>query len=303
MTDIDTSQETPESAAPEMTEAEMEAATAPDNAPAEIPAPATDAPVTFAWDDVAQRKFFEPEELTPENFVAYRTNVQGLCAASEIPYVTFADLGKELSPGFGIAVMQVQETVKVTIEGVETNQRQCVAITEWPVPTMQTILADETGKEFISRTLSGECMTQIVRTFQKGREKGDFTSDEIVSEAPFALADFVSRREREGLFKVYNEIAKPWLDVLRTNFPQVKFFKQLSPAILRDCLSNAAYAAGLAPQLESRGQFVVILEKMAAYATSKEKSRAIFDTWLETRDDGTTASLDEIDFSDLDASA
>ena len=185
---------------------------------------------------------------------------------------------------------------------VGTTPATVKAMIVWPVPTYESMLADEQGIKWAQQKLD----TQIAHvTVAKMRDAENIEAAarqmpgvvDVDGTPTYDMASFFAQRESGALTATYDALYKELL----TGFNQrsklwAKF--RLNKSELRKALESKAYALSIYGPLEDRGDkpsmFVMALNAMIAAAKSNGLDPATLNTWLETRDSATaTDDTDE----------
>jgi len=177
------------------------------------------------------------------------------------------------------------------------------AIVIAPIPTLDAILANPDARDWAARILEKELNHVAVRQLRKAEDIG-----EVVDSMPKTLADYItSDRGVGGALEAYETLWR----AIKTNMGKLSRswrLANLSKKELRRGLESAAYASEYYPTLEETKKgslFVFALNGLQAIAKKQGLDPAIFDKWLENRNEKTidVESEDEEDFSLEDLAA
>jgi len=242
------------------------------------------------FEDLPAREFFAVD-TEGEKLAAYVARVIAL-KPEALPVIQY---DKEIPAGWTVGVGKMQETVTVG----DKKERKTLAIIVWPVPGIEALATDRQGLEFLADTVNRAAMDQILRPF-RNRKPEEFGT--AATECPTTIAEFASTRTREGIYKAFTELAPGILSNLRQKFPGVEAFKKMTPAFLRSCLENKAFALDFSEELENKGFWKRIIDLMQASADKAGLSTQVFTLWKETRDAQTVKSVEDVDFDSFFAS-
>jgi len=175
------------------------------------------------------------------------------------------------------------------------------AIIVTPIPTLDSVLSDETGRAFLQKIIDKEFNHLAVRVL---RDAADVTV--VADQMPVTRAAFlISGREAgAGIMETFNELFKPINATIAAKVP-VWNKARLTKGELKKALESKGYANEFYPQLENRGEgkdslLVMFLNMGITAAKQKGLDPAIFQRWLDTRNERTIEVSDEDDF-DLDS--
>ena len=246
-----------------------------------------------SFDDIPQRRSFGPDELALcDEYLQHVASLMPEGMAS----VNVNDYHDTLPAGWSIMIAALQEQAS---QEDGTKYRKTVAVVVWPFPSVEIIGTTDAGMAWLNSQNESACASTIMRAI---RGKSGDALAEAAREIPFDVDGFTTAKTREGIYKVYNALAGAYLTQLRKSYPNSQVFKNLTPKMLRDAFESTAYAMGIGDgTLETRGQFVALLNNMRTHAEQAGQSTQCFDDWLRTRDDTTFAEFneDEVDFAGL----
>lgn len=169
-------------------------------------------------------------------------------------------------------------------EGANSSTVKCIVVS--PVPTVETILADEQGRKFIDKIVATELNRIAVRGL---RPKDANIKDPVILDAmPRTLADYTTSNRGgastlteafENLWKpikaALGKLSKPWR------------LANLSKREFKNAMSSKAYAAQYYPTLEETpagSLFVLALQAFEQEGTKAGHDVSLFRQWRENRD-------------------
>lgn len=179
------------------------------------------------------------------------------------------------------------------------------AIVVTPVPTLESLMADEAGQSWLLKVLDKELNHVAVRPLRDAENL-----ETAMSQMPTTRAGFIeSTRDGGGIMDTFNDLHQIINDQLKKSVPIWNKAK-LIKAELKKAMESKAYATEYYPALEDRGDkpslFVLALQFGQKVAKNKGLAPDIFDKWLATRDaqtlKGATAEDDnDVSLDDLTA--
>jgi len=159
------------------------------------------------------------------------------------------------------------------------------------VPTVESVGAyGEAGEAFLMEAVEGILTNRVVNAVRAAKEGTD-------SFIPFTIEDFITKRTITSEYGDYMKLAKVFVSALKKG----KGFEILTPTILRSVLSNTEMATSLFPHIQQEW-WQGVLNKMIEYCGkhSPQLDPAMFETWLATRDDVSSATeVKELSLDDL----
>ena len=260
--------------------------------------------VTFEfskWEDVDERKYFSPDELEAASEYIYA--MQSVMP-DEVTLVSWT--GDELPDGYGMHIVQLRREMVVNqVDDDSASEKKKVrvpyAIIVWPVPSVELFQVNSKGSEYILNEINSALADQIVRPL-RNKDASEF--EMLKTEIPFNILDYAENsRKGSGIYGVYNELAKDAVKKIKGHktLGKTSFGRNLTPQILRTCLSSKAAANSLAKQLEDIGFFSNILNELQNAAEALGKPVTVFEDWRSTREDTEEFSGDlELDGFTLD---
>lgn len=185
-------------------------------------------------------------------------------------------------------------TLRKAKEGVK-----CIYIA--PIPTLDALLADTAGTDWVQRIIHKELSHVAVRAL---REAEDIST--VVDQMPTTRDAYISsaRDGGGGIMEAFNELYKSVSATMASKVAVWGKFK-LTKQELKRAFESKGYAEEFYPALQNRGEgkpslFVVALQLAKMAAAKKGLDATIFQRWEDTRDaKAFNASESEDDF-DLD---
>lgn len=248
-------------------------------------------PKTVADDMDSRRIFANIDEAT-----AYLTK----CATelSDFGSTAIAAAGMDSEGNFDSKVYTEEMDVMVSVLG--SRKEGVKAIVVAPIPKITTILANPEAMSWMTKILHKELNHVAVRAL---RDAADVAT--VVDQIPTTLGGYISsQREASGIIESYNELYKGINATMATKIP-VWSKARLTKGELKRALESKAYAEEYYPALENRGEgkdslFVLALQLGISGAKTKGLDPAIFQRWLDTRNQkALTAAEDDADDFDL----
>jgi hypothetical protein len=177
-----------------------------------------------------------------------------------------------------------------------------VGVVCWPMPTVESLLSDEKGKEMINAVMEKELNHRAVRIL-RNLEQGQYHTG--VGEMPVTIESYASssRGGTGGLYAAYDELFLKIKNAFNNQFPSFAKAK-LNKTDLRKCLENAAYAGHFYEPVEMYGKnndslFEFALKAFIKLCVPNGLDATIFETWLATRGDA-SFSEPEIEETGID---
>ena len=234
----------------------------------------------FALDDVDKR-YFPPSDLKNAQILLPKIEV---LKNNGVNVKTTFDREKDFPTGYGLAVIPLSER-QVGANAGQGNKRTGIVLAAIPDPDL--ISQDDAGKQFIRDNTIAAFLSKVANA---ARPRPD---GQIAATMPFTIKDFIEGGRRGESLKSYTELAGDFVKALRK-----KGLKFISPTILRQCLSNQAFAENQFSGID-QNSWVAVIDMMIGKATEKGLDVAIFDNWKLTREDQEINDLQDLDFSDL----
>lgn len=173
------------------------------------------------------------------------------------------------------------------------------AIVVTPVPSLDSLLADEAGRAWLQKVADKELNHVAVRPLRDAENL-----ETAIAQMPTTRAGFIeSSRDVGGIMDTFNDLYKVISDKMGER-AGVWSKARLNKSDLKKAMESTAYATEYYPALEDRGEgkeslFVMALRFGQILAKHKGSDPAIFDKWLATRDQQTLAKAEQDDDSDL----
>ena len=230
------------------------------------------------------RLYFTPDELPKMVEVAEKIK-----ETTGKPVHAWAD---EWPEGAGGAILPLSKNEPFKDDkGNEEKRRVLYAVLVWPLWSMETIRNADGGDEFLrSMVADAQAARNIAPLRRQDIESGAIDTDGL----PRTVVDFIEGAGDRGIVKPYTEAVKLLLPKLKSMHA---VFAHLTPAILRQYLSNAMLASSFNERLEREGFFLGIIGKLREIAVKQGNNTEIFDRWIETRNE---AQMEDFDTLSLD---
>ena len=253
---------------------------------------------TVIQDMDARRVFLDHADAA-----AYITNLANTLSdfattTAVINGVDFTDEGLVFDPAVYTPDMAV---MVATLREKQVGTSAIKAIIVTPIPTLESLLSDETGRAFLGKIAEKELNHIAVRVL---RDAADVTV--VADQMPTTRAAYLTsgREGGSGIMETYNELFKALNATMAAKVP-VWAKARLTKGEMKKALESKGYANEFYPQLENRGEgkdslLVMALNVGINSAKAKGFDPAIFQRWLDTRTDKTIEVADEDDF-DLDS--
>jgi hypothetical protein len=174
---------------------------------------------------------------------------------------------------------------------------RCIVIT--PVPTLDALLASESGVAWLSKVIN----TQLNHTAVAPLRKAENLTL-AAKEMPLSLEDFVTTsRESSSVTETFDKLFRGILDSFKAKSPAWAKAR-LIKAELKKAMESAAYASSVYAPLEDRGEkpslFVMAIQVGIREAKAQGLDPTIFETWLATRNEKTIADAEAEEEEDFD---
>ncbi len=262
-------------------------------------------PKTVAEDFPTRSIFANPEDA------AAFLNAQGE-SLSDLGDQTFASAGVDGEGNFDPQIYNPDMRVMVSIlrnrgekdssgnRGASTVKAIVIA----PIPTLDSLLSDAPGREWVQKIIDKELNHVAVRPLRDSDNVAAATA-----EIPTSRDSYISSsRESSGALDAFNTLYKSLNASLSSkSAPWAR--ARLTKGELKKALESTAYAREYYPTLEDRGDkpslFVLALGLLQAAAKRDGLDPSIFQRWTETRDAAKLpeAGDDESDDDDIDVDA
>lgn len=289
---------------------------APAETPANAEAPKKEEPKTVA-EDMANRRVFVSEYRDPtedelaanpdagpvlvKSAVDAASEYLNACADSLSDFDQFplAAPGIDDEGNFDPAIYTADMAVMVA---TLKNRTKVKAIVVAPIPTLDSILSDDAGRDWANKILQKEMNHVAVRAL---REAEDVST--VIDQIPTTRLGFIeSQRADGGIMESFNELYKAVNATLAGKFP-VWAKARLIKSELRKAFESKGYALEFYSPLEDyKGQSLFAIALGLAVNTAKRKGMdpTIFERWAATRDSKTydpAATEDEDEEINLDS--
>lgn len=247
---------------------------------------------TSVKSDMKNRRVFD----TPEDAAAYLNECAKIDDFESTP---FAGAGLDEDGNFDPKVYTDSTRVMVN---VLKSGGDVKAIVVSPVPTLDELLKDDTGADWVMKILDKELAHVSVRPL---RDADDVST--MVSEMPLTRADYITsgRGQTSGIMEAFNVLYKDINTLIASKVPAWAKAR-LNKAELRKCFESAGYAKEYYFHLEDRGEgndslFKVALTMGINASKRKGLDPTIFERWLTVRDNATfTPETEDFDDDSLD---
>jgi hypothetical protein len=244
-------------------------------------------------DDMAARRIFaNPEEAA---------NYLNQCGESfsDFANIPLAAPGIDEEGNFDSAVyVDGMVPMVATLKNQKTGVK---AIVVAPIPTLDFLLSDDAGRQWVEKIIQKELNHVAVRPL---RDAEDIST--VVDQMPTTRDAYISsaREGGSGILETFNELYKLINSTLAGKVP-VWSKARLIKGELKKAMESAGYAAEYYPALENRGEgkdslFVVALNLGINAAKKKGMDPTIFERWLATRDAKKFSAQDQDDADDFD---
>lgn len=179
------------------------------------------------------------------------------------------------------------------------------AIVVGAVPTLDALMASDSGREWVQRIIDKELNHVLVRPL---RDAENVMAS--VSEMPSTMDAFIASGGAGGstALEAFNESYRDVIDLLAKQSTPFRKARLTKPE-LRRAIESKAYALKWYEACEDRNGkdslFVIALKLMIAYAADKGFDSTLLTRWLETRDqttiDETADDSEDFDLDELTA--
>jgi hypothetical protein len=190
------------------------------------------------------------------------------------------DIKKEMTPGYGIMVAPISKRT-------EAKGNVVTGIAVAAIPDLATVQAHENGASYVQDVVIASMVNKLLNAVRPRGAEGA-----IAASVPFTVDDFITSNRAEGVLVAYRQLAPAYVKVLKK-----KGLKYLTETILRQTLSNAAFAEQQFPKI-TQDKWVALIDSMIAAATKDKLAPGMLLEWKATRDSVTIGS-DDVDLSDL----
>lgn len=191
----------------------------------------------------------------------------------------------------------VLKNVPRTING-KKEPTTIKAIVVTPVPSLDSLLADDAGRAWVQKVIDKELNHVAVRPLRDAENL-----ETAIAQMPTTRAGFIeSSRDVGGIMDTFNELYQT-INKKMGDKAGIWAKARLIKAELKKAMESTAYATEYYPALEDRGEgkeslFVTALRFGQILAKHKGMDPAIFDKWLATRDQQTLKATEQDDDAD-----
>lgn len=261
--------------------------------------------------DLPQRRMFD---TAADALTALQTILDTVTGAADLPLIV---AGRDAEGGIDSSIYEGQRVMLALLNeklpkpanGEGEGGMRPKAIVMTPLPTLEAILADKQGREW----LAGVVDTQLNNTAFRKLRKPETVLSNAAHLLPVTLADYVTSEgagANAGIMASFDALHSDVTKLLVSKSPRWAQGKPGKKAVLLQALESAAFASRIFPALEQSkaapgGLFVLWLRLAINLAKETGKDPAIFQHWLDTRDQTTsgTDEEEELDFDSLLAPA
>jgi hypothetical protein len=247
-------------------------------------------------EDMKARVVFD----STESAVAYLTK----CATD------FSDFGKYpvAAPGLdaeGNFDTTVYADGMIPMVALLKNNRAIKAIVITPIPTLDSLMSDQAGIDWVTRIIRKELNHVAVRAL---REAEDIST--VIDQMPTTRDGYINsaREGASGIMEAFNDLYKA-INATMAKVSPAWLKRRLLKADLRKAMESKGFALDNYPELEDRGTdkeslFEVALRLGKSAAEKQGLDPTIFARWSETRatkayDPAAVDEEEDIDFDSL----
>lgn len=247
-------------------------------------------PKTVANDMPGRRIFPNLEEAT----TYLNAKAEELSDFSKIP---LAAAGMDSDGNFDKTIYN--ESMQVMVATLKSKTK-VKAIVVAPIPSIDSLLASDAGKSWLTKIIQKELNHVAVRPLREAEQVIN-----VVDQMPLTMDAYISSaRDSGGIMETFNVLYKIINDTLAGSVPvwkKARFIK----GELKKAMESKGYAAEYYAALEDRGEgkdslFVTALNLGIRAAKRKGLDPTIFERWLENRDAKTFTAEDEDEDDDFD---
>ena len=195
------------------------------------------------------------------------------------------DIDSAAYEGAAVAVGYISERVPGAdgkkVEGIK-------AIVMFPVPTLDQILADESGKgrEFLAKIAEKELNHVFLRNLRGKETDSEFFAG--LTEAPMTLEEFLTSSESTSVMDLttFDAVWDAFKDYLKDEQAQLWKAIPKQKAIIVKAFRSAAYAKAdpTTQAVEKFGLWAKMLEQLIGSAESADMDASVMKGWAENRD-------------------
>lgn len=202
-------------------------------------------------------------------------------------------------PAIYTADMRVMICYVAERNGIGTSQIKAIVIN--PVPTLESILADQAGMSWLNKIVDTALNAAAVRPIRKPDAKA--TDPEVLEAMPKTLADYVtsSGGGSSALLEAYEELWRPIKAALATLSKAFRL-ANVSKKEFRRSMESSSYAAANYPLVENSKAGSVFKFALDAFTEEGKKQGydvSIFERWKATRDQTAIDAGDDDDADEL----
>jgi hypothetical protein len=242
-------------------------------------------------DDMDSRRIFNNAEEA--------SNYLNACAESfsDFGTIPLASAGIDDEGNFDPEIYT--DSMQVMVATLRKQKEGVKAIVVAPVPSLESLLSDDSGTDWVKKIIQKELNHVAVRAL---RDVSDVST--VLDQIPTTRGAYISAaRDSGGILETFNELYK---QINATMGAKLAVWNKarLVKSDLKKAMESKGYAEEFYPSLENRGDkpslFELALQVGIGAAKKKGLDPTIFERWLETRNEKTfTASEEEEDDFDV----
>jgi hypothetical protein len=183
---------------------------------------------------------------------------------------------------------------KLAERGEGANSSRVKAIVIAPIPTLDAVMADQAGKDWLTKIMQKELNHVAVRNLRKAEDNDQIA--EAVESMPKTLTEYISsNREGGGLIAVYEELWRPIKNSM-AKLSKPWRLANLSKKEMRRAMESKSYASEYYPTLEETKQgslFEFALKGMIQQAPKLGHDATLLQRWLDNRNEKTIEASDD----------
>lgn len=244
---------------------------------------------TFKYE--GERYVFGPAEMDKAGELAQKIN-------ATVPVIQYP--GANWPNGAGVALIPMANTQKrtVLVDGKPTEEkyRKTHAVLAWPIfPLDQIIALGAEGAKYLENLTQADQMQRILGPIRK-QEWDNLDKLDLSSIVDTLQAHIEGQQAGQGIVKAFNDAAIKLLPSLKKMH---KLFAAFTPQQLRQYLSSKALATAFNADIEAKGFWLGIIDKLEAITKEAGGPVEIYQQWRDTRDEATIDDLDTISLDNL----
>lgn len=259
-------------------------------------------------DDMASRRIFDDVDSAAAYLAKCQEDYPDF-AGYKVAAAGFTEEG-DFDPEVYNEDMRIAVSV-LTQRGEGKNSSTVKGIVIYPTPKLDSILASDAGKGWLTAIMEKELNHVAVRQLRKADTPDGMPMAEAVDSMPTTIGDYItSNRETSGgILETFNEL---WQLIKKGIGQKFKAFSlaNLSKKELRKGIESASYASAIYPTLEDRknkaGEKASLFELAATFGIMVAKEQgldpAFFERALEGRNEKELAIVEDED-EDFDMEA